>query len=597
MLRVTVTLCALLLALALPAAASAGSTAKFVPRDLVNGPEFPEDADPSFVEVNGDAGVNTIGVQLSGGVVTITDTSGITARSRCTQVSPTSVTCPKPDTSYVYAKDGDDHVQAVPSLRTEVEGGAGADVVTTAGAIRGGDGPDVLTGNGSGGELIDGEAGDDRLIGGDGDESMIGGPGADTLQGGAGNDQLDGDDPAIETYEADVIDGGAGRDTLNWSGRSVPVTVDLANAAPDGAAGENEQLSGIEIVNTGSGDDTLVGTDAPESFDPGPGTDSVSSGGGDDYAESSDGADGFDLGAGSDTISFRFSQLPVTVDLADPGPDGAKGSLDTLAGVENVIGSQPQDDFKGDTLIGNDEANIIVGLLGSDRLSGGGGNDRLYGEGRPIDIDGSPADGAQIELSYPARDKLAGGAGDDVLEGGVDSDLLDGGLGNDRIVGDMGRGFVGREPRSAGARDVVDYHSRAGRIRASTRSGGGARGEADSYRGIEGIRGGSGNDVLSGQRARSDFLSGGRGNDRLNGLSGKDTLRGQAGSDALTANDGERDKVDCGTGRDSYRADAKDKVKACERAKSVLSANDHLPGWSKSPGGRSSRPAPPARVR
>ncbi|MEA2468151.1 MAG: hypothetical protein QOJ57_2277, partial [Thermoleophilaceae bacterium] len=42
-------------------------------------------------------------------------------------------------------------------------------------------------------------------------------------------------------------------------------------------------------------------------------------------------------------------------------------------------------------------------------------------------------------------------------------------------------------------------------------------------------------------------------------------LRGQAGADALTADDGQRDVVDCGSARDSFRSDAKDSVKACER--------------------------------
>jgi Ca2+-binding RTX toxin-like protein len=559
------TVFAVLLALVLPAAASAASTASYTPRDFVNGPDEPEDAEPSFIEVNGDGGVNTITLSVSGKKVTITDASGITRGSRCTQVSPTSVTCPKADSSFVYVMEGDDHVEAAPALHTEVEAGAGADAVTTSGEIRGGDGDDVLMVNGPNDRLVDGENGNDRLIGSDSDDRFIGGPGSDTLDGGGGDDSLDGDEPSIDSVEPDVIVGGAGRDTLNWSSRHVPVVVDLTNAVPNGAAGENEQLSGLEVINTGDGDDTLIGTDAAEAFDPGAGHDTVSAGAGDDLAESSDGNDTFDLGAGSDTISFRFSQEPVKVDLSDPAADGAKGSLDTLVGAENVIGSQPQDDFKGDVLVGDDGPNILVGLLGSDKISGGGGADKLYGEGRPIDIDGSPAEGSNIELTYPARDKLYGGAGNDLLEGGIDSDLLDGGAGADRIRGDMGSGFVGREPRSAGARDIVDYSSRTARIKASTSTGGGERGEGDRYLGIEGIRGGSGNDVLTGRRGRADSLTGGRGNDRLNGLSGKDVLRGQAGADVLTANDGQRDSVDCGTDRDSFRADRKDKVKACER--------------------------------
>jgi Ca2+-binding RTX toxin-like protein len=566
MLRATVTVFALML-LAVPASASAASTARFVPRDLINGPDFPGDAEPSYIEVNGDAGINTVALTVAGGRVTVTDASGVTAGSRCTQTTPTSVTCPRPDTSYVYAMDGEDRVEAQASLGTEVEGGAGADVITTSGPIRGGDGPDLLTSNAGRGQLLDGEAGNDRLVGSEGGESMIGGPGTDALEGRGGDDQLDGDDPASETYETDALDGGPGRDTLSWFVRDVPVVVNLAGGAPNGITGENEQLSGIEIVNTGGGDDTLVGTHGPETFDPGAGVDDVSTGGGADYVESSEGSDKLDLGAGSDTVSFRFSQEPVIVNLADPAPDGAKGSFDTLIGVENVVGSEPDDDFKGDTLIGDGGPNILVGLLGSDRIRGGGGKDKLYGEGRPIDIDASPAEGSQIELTYPAVDRLAGGSGDDLLVGGIDGDRLDGGLGDDRLLGDIGRGFIGGgDPRSAGARDIVDYSSRSARIAAGTGAGGGARGEADSYRGIEGIRGGSGNDVLTGKLGRADLLFGGRGNDRLDGLTGKDTLRGEAGRDTLRADDRQRDVVDCGTSRgDRFRADRKDRVKACER--------------------------------
>jgi Ca2+-binding RTX toxin-like protein len=568
MLKAMVRVSAVLIFLVLPASANASSTASFVPRDFVNGPDFPEDADPSYIEVNGDAGVNTIRLELSGKTVIVRDESGITAGSRCTQETSTSVLCPKPDTSYVYAKEGDDRVDAQASLHTSVEGGAGADSVVSAGEILGGDGPDVLVGNAADGQRIDGEAGDDQLVGSDAGDTLLGGTGTDTVQGGKGNDQLDGDDPAVPTLEPDVIQGGPGRDTLDWSGRSVPVTVNLADPAPDGAAGENEQLSGIEVVTTGDGNDTLVGSGAAETFDPGAGKDDVSAGGGNDYVESSDGDDKLDLGAGSDTVSFRYSDRPVTVNLAKSGPDGAKGSMDTLIRVENVIGSQPQDDFKGDTLIGDRKANILVGLLGSDRISGGGGNDKLYGEGRPIDIDGSPANGSQIDLTYPAVDRLHGGSGNDLLVGGIDSDVLDGGIGNDRILGEVGRGFVGGgDPKSAHSVDVVDYSARSGRIRASTGSGGGARGEHDSYSGVEGIRGGRGNDILTGRRNRADVLFGGRGNDRLDGLSGKDILHGEAGSDTLTANDGERDRVDCGASRDRLRADKKDRVRACEVAR------------------------------
>jgi Ca2+-binding RTX toxin-like protein len=331
--------------------------------------------------------------------------------------------------------------------------------------------------------------------------------------------------------------------------------VNLGDPGPDGAAGETDQISNVEDVSTGDGNDTIIGTDGPNRIDPGAGQDDVAAAGGRDDAAASAGNDVLDLGAGSDTISYRDSELPVTVNLSDSKPDGAKGSFDTLRGVENVIGSQPQDDFKGDTLVGDRKANTLVGLLGSDRIRGGGGKDKLYGEGRPSDIDSSPADGSQLDLTYPAVDHLTGGSGDDLLVGGIDGDVLDGGLGDDRMLGGVGSGFNDSEPKDARGVDVVSYASRHKRIKASTPSGGGARGEHDSYSDVEGIRGGSGNDILTGRRKLADLLIGGRGHDRLDGLSGKDKL---------LAADGQRDIVNCGADRDKFSSDSKDRVKGCE---------------------------------
>ena len=60
---------------------------------------------------------------------------------------------------------------------------------------------------------------------------------------------------------------------------------------------------------------------------------------------------------------------------------------------------------------------------------------------------------------------------------------------------------------------------------------------------IENATGGSGDDLMSGNRA-ANLLSGGRGADELRGLDGADTLRGDAGADALLGGAG--DDVLCG---------------------------------------------------
>ena len=50
-----------------------------------------------------------------------------------------------------------------------------------------------------------------------------------------------------------------------------------------------------------------------------------------------------------------------------------------------------------------------------------------------------------------------------------------------------------------------------------------------------------------------------------NGGRGRDTISGGSGNDVINARDGEVDTVSCGPGRDTVRADRRDRVRGCER--------------------------------
>lgn len=116
-------------------------------------------------------------------------------------------------------------------------------------------------------------------------------------------------------------------------------------------------------------------------------------------------------------------------------------------------------------------------------------------------------------------DLLKGDAGDDCLEGGSGNDVLDGGNGDDRLAGDAGS---------------------------------------------DRLTGGNGNDRLTGGRG-NDKLSGGNGNDIISPGAGKDTISGGPGNDTINSVDGVRETVDCGSGRDTVRADRRDHLVHCER--------------------------------
>jgi hypothetical protein len=103
-------------------------------------------------------------------------------------------------------------------------------------------------------------------------------------------------------------------------------------------------------------------------------------------------------------------------------------------------------------------------------------------------------------------------------------------------------------------------------------------------RASERIRGFGGNDYLAG-RGRRDCLSGGQGRDGLYGGAGPDRLTGGPGRDVIAGGTGRdvmlggsgndlirargsvRDRIHCGTGRDTVEADSRDRLMGCERVR------------------------------
>jgi hypothetical protein len=125
-------------------------------------------------------------------------------------------------------------------------------------------------------------------------------------------------------------------------------------------------------------------------------------------------------------------------------------------------------------------------------------------------------------------DRLVGDDGDDLLKGLAGADCLEGGTGNDVLDGGDG------DDRLSGA---------SGRDR---------------------LTGGNGADKLTGGRG-NDRLNGGNGDDTLSPGAGHDAIAGGAGNDTINSVDGVRETVDCGKGRDTVRADRRDRLKGCEK--------------------------------
>jgi len=314
---------------------------------------------------------------------------------------------------------------------------------------------------------------------------------------------------------------------------------------PDNLVG----LGGNDTISGSGGNDVISGGDGDDSLNGGAGDDTISGGAGNDTINGSTGVDtvsyanaafssfyGFqNTATGPVTLNYRG----VTVDLAITTAQNTGEGLDTIIGVENLIGSAFDD-----RLFGNAGANVIEGGAGVDRIGGRGGADTLRGgEGNDIiHANGDFGVGNYIiGEDDGVVDTVEGGAGDDIIAvaGG---DTADGGDGDDRlIVSFVGRGSGITLDLSGGAEAALEAASGGAYANferyhvTGTNFGDTITGDA----GNNDIWGLAGDDTLNGGAAGADFLLGGDGNDVVNGSgSDGDTLVGGDGSDTLTGSDG-----------------------------------------------------------
>ena len=429
-----------------------------------------------------------------------------------------------------------------------VTGGAGADALTgdaLANVLLGGGGNDTLRG-GLGRDRLDGGAGIDRADYGDKTASvsvtlngatavsvLVGGVAEDTLlnienvTGGAGADALTGDALANVFRGGlgrDRLDGGAGIDTADYGDKTAAVSVTLngstAVSVRVGGVAEDTLLN-VENVTGGAGNDGLRGDGLANILLGGGGADRLCGG---------LGRDRLDGGAGIDTVDYgdKTGAVALTLNGATAVAVSVGGvAEDTLLNVENVIGGAGADTLTGDAL-----ANLFRGGLGRDRLDGRAGLDTAdYSDKAAsvsVTLNGSTAVsvlvGGVAEDTILNIENVTGGAGDDVLVGdglanvlvgGAGSDLLQGGLGRDRIDGGTGLDFAYYDDKTASVSVTLNGAS------AATVSVGGVA--EDVILNVEGLIGGAGADVLTGDAFDNLFLAG-LGRDRIDGGAGIDTV-------------------------------------------------------------------------
>jgi Ca2+-binding RTX toxin-like protein len=170
--------------------------------------------------------------------------------------------------------------------------------------------------------------------------------------------------------------GSAGDDTVTGNGYT-GLMIDDANSSVYGSIADGiaygdgigtDSFTGVNSLQTGRFNDTLMG---------GSGNDGFAPGAGDDYV---------DGGAGIDTIVYAYESLTqgVTVDLSLTTAQliNASAGYDTLLNIENASGTIFADQLKGSSA-----NNKFQGGLGNDTIDGGAGTDTVVFDGLSTDFE------------------------------------------------------------------------------------------------------------------------------------------------------------------------------------------------------------------
>ena len=315
---------------------------------------------------------------------------------------------------------------------------------------------------------IEGTDNADKLTGTDAGESIIGKGGNDVINGGAGNDDINGgtgNDLLIGGAGGDKLTGGGGNDTISYKGSPAGVSINLRAGTADGGDATGDML-GTDIRNvegsmyddtiSGSrgtaakndiwglgGDDDLSGERGMDNLYGGDGDDMLDGGEGNDTLNGGAGMDTLTGGKGDDTASYAGSAMGVTVRLHSSQSMGGDAEGDIWGDMVTVDYDNPDPESKTKVLqetvpdimhlTGSDMNDVLAGDSRVNKISGGGGDDKLYG---------GPGGGDDILKGEAGMDSLFGGIGDDTLHGGTGDDTLQGGKGKDTVYGGPGSDWI-----------------------------------------------------------------------------------------------------------------------------------------------------------
>jgi len=430
----------------------------------------------------------------------------------------------------------------------------------------------------SGEDDISGGSGDDKLFGQGADDTLRGNDGVDTLEGDAGGDELSGgaDDDILtggsssrdglitpartgagQFDDDDVMSGGSGDDVLAGDNARLETSDDRRK---DGTRLRTIQLFDLgtatkkAATRTGS-DDTLTGDEGRDLLFGQVGDDELAGGADDDYLEGNDGADTLDGNEGEDDLIGGGSSNNGAIITAS-----GNGVIDRLLTASKVATDTTSAGLLdgNDDLDGGDARDVLLGDNG--RITRHGPNRTLAGGATGVHTVRQVAMADKVPGVWSGSDTLSGGLGDDDLYGQFDNtrtkrpaqdfenatvpgDILQGGAGDDALMGDQAIN-VPTPAAALGAVDrtikdsksfVVESIRRRGTLIPVVTLAQAAVGGDDLILGNDGadsIHAGAGKDVIN-AGAGNDVVFGGNDADTIWGGVDHDILFGGAGSDLL----------------------------------------------------------------
>lgn len=271
----------------------------------------------------------------------------------------------------------------VTELEVVLEGAAGDDTLI------GGTQNDTLKGLNND-DSLQGQAGDDSLLGGNGSDTLTGGQGNDTMFGGAGADLLfESADADFRLTSTQLSSTATGTDRIGGIEAARLVAASSTSDRMLNAEGANLQVT----LETGSGNDTVIGGAKNDSLTGGAGNDSLRGNNGNDYLDGGLGNDTLVGNSGNDTLvggsgndRFNFnslSHLQDTIVDFTPGSDRINISASGLGGSLTANRFLSAEQFTLGTSAGDS----------SDRLIYDNNTGRLF-----YDADGSGA-GSQVVVA------------------------------------------------------------------------------------------------------------------------------------------------------------------------------------------------------